>query len=299
MPPEYRILIVTDLEGVCGVLDFDNWCLPEGRRNEEGCEFLTMQTNAAIAGFFDGGATAVTAWDGHGSGGSLRGAKLDDRAMLQRGQRPDWPCVGDFDALAFVGQHPKASTDQGHLSHTQTFAAIDVRINGISVGEYGELALAAWERGIPTIFVSGCEAMRREAQALTPEAVAVAAKFGLNPAASPQCDIMQARYSQQSAVHYAPGRACAMIRAGALEAMKKLRQSGKSRFTIPALAQTSAPWRVEAEYRRSCALPEHGIPELPARKIHTRNHDTIAEALREFYREIEWRQPDGDRVVAE
>lgn len=299
MPSEYRILIVTDLEGVCGVLDFDNWCLPGGLRNEEGCGFLTDQTNAAIAGFFDGGATAVTAWDGHGSGGSLRGAKLDERAMLQRGQRPDWPYIGDFDALAFVGQHPKASTDKGHLSHTQTFAAIDVRINGISVGEYGELAFAAWERGIPTIFVSGCEAMRREAEDLTPEAVAVAAKFGLNPAAAPECDIMQARYSQQTAVHYAPAKACAMIRAGALEAMRKLKTFGKSRFTIPALANAAPPWRVEAEYRQSCDLPDHGIPALPARRLRTREHDTIAGALREFYREIEWTRPDGDRVVAE
>ena len=56
MTEQYRILIVTDLEGVCGVLDFDNWCLPGGRRDEEGRGFLTAQTNAAIAGFFEGGA---------------------------------------------------------------------------------------------------------------------------------------------------------------------------------------------------------------------------------------------------
>ena len=43
-----KVLIVTDLEGVNGVLNFDDWCVPEGRRNEAGCRFLTEEVNALL-----------------------------------------------------------------------------------------------------------------------------------------------------------------------------------------------------------------------------------------------------------
>ena len=46
-----RVLIISDLEGVNGVLNFDDWCTPAGFRNEAGCRFLTEEVNAAVAGF--------------------------------------------------------------------------------------------------------------------------------------------------------------------------------------------------------------------------------------------------------
>ena len=52
-----RVLVITDLEGVNGVLNFRDWCVPEGRRNEAGCRFLTEEVNAAVEGFFRGGAS--------------------------------------------------------------------------------------------------------------------------------------------------------------------------------------------------------------------------------------------------
>ena len=63
-----RIYIVTDLEGVNGVLNFDDWCVPEGRRNETACRFLTEEVNAAVDGFFTGGATEVIVFDGDAVG---------------------------------------------------------------------------------------------------------------------------------------------------------------------------------------------------------------------------------------
>ena len=50
-----RVPIVTDLEGVNGVLNFSDWCTPEGLRNEAGCRFLTEEVNAAVKGFFNAG----------------------------------------------------------------------------------------------------------------------------------------------------------------------------------------------------------------------------------------------------
>ena len=50
-----NIYIMTDLEGVAGVLDYDNWCTPESRYYETAKELLTLEVNAAIEGFFEGG----------------------------------------------------------------------------------------------------------------------------------------------------------------------------------------------------------------------------------------------------
>ena len=43
-----RIFITTDLEGVAGVLDSENWGLWESRYYEAGKELLTREVNAAI-----------------------------------------------------------------------------------------------------------------------------------------------------------------------------------------------------------------------------------------------------------
>ena len=56
-----RIYLVTDLEGVCGVMNFRDWCTPESRYYEEAKRLLTAEVNAAVEGFLAGGAAEVTA----------------------------------------------------------------------------------------------------------------------------------------------------------------------------------------------------------------------------------------------
>ncbi len=289
-----HVLIVTDLEGVAGVLDFDGHCVPEGLRNEAACRFLTEETNAAIRGFFDGGAESVTALDGHGSGGSLRIELLDPRARLQRGVGPGWPGVdGNFQVLAFVGQHAKSGTPEAHLSHTQMFDAIDFRLNGVSLGEYGQLAWSAAEESIATIFASGDAALGREVHELTPQAVFVPVKWGLNPPAPATASSVQCKHSQQSAIHLTPTAAQEAIYSGALHAMQQYRKEPERFRTRP----PAGPYRAQAEYRPTGPQMTKLVGALPARRITTREQVSIAAALREFYREIEWIAPDGDRVV--
>jgi D-amino peptidase len=113
-----RIYLMTDVEGVAGVLDFD-WL---ESHDPLARELLTFEVNAAVAGFFEGGASSVLVADGHGSGG-INPALLDERVELLRGwgHSPPWPLHLDegFDALAFVGQHAKAGTEHAHLAHTR------------------------------------------------------------------------------------------------------------------------------------------------------------------------------------
>ena len=64
-----KIMIMTDMEGCAGILNHDDWVMPEGRYYEKGKRLLTEEVNAALAGFFEAGAGEVVVVDGHGYGG--------------------------------------------------------------------------------------------------------------------------------------------------------------------------------------------------------------------------------------
>jgi D-amino peptidase len=228
-----RIYIMTDMEGVAGVLDHDNWCQPAGpdypgRYYDLGREFLTREVNAAIDGLYEGGANEIVVSDGHGAGG-INPALLDARAQLLRGWPNGWPCELDttFDAIAWVGQHAKAGTVRAHLAHTQWFNYLDQKINGISIGEFGQFALCASELGIPAIFASGDEAFCQEARALVPGITTVAVKQGLTHDDGHALDTRAYMRHNLGALHLQPETARHAIRDRALAAMLKLAQAAK------------------------------------------------------------------------
>ena len=285
------IFIVTDLEGVGGVLNFPDWCVPEGRRNECGCRFLTEEVNAVAAGFFDGGAGEVIVCDAHGSGGSIRGEMLDDRCYLRRGSSGSWYYPENTDALAFVGQHAKAGTPFGHLAHTQTQAAVDFRLNGVSIGEYGQLAAVAAEQHIPTIFGAGDLAFCREAEALTPGVVTVAVKQGICPVPPSESTLSDDVFSAESgALHYPRSQTLPLLRIRAAEAVRKLIENPGS-FQFPQIP--GAPYVVTARYRAASTEIEAMFGrKLPARRFELKLQPSVAEALEHFYRDLEWNAAD-------
>ena len=284
-----HVLIVTDLEGVGGVLNYPDWCTPAGFRNEAGCRFLTEEVNAAVAGFFAAGATEVTVDDGHGSGGSIRGELLDGRAALQRGSRvpPDQdPC----DVLAFVGQHAKAGTPNAHLAHTQTPEAVDFRINGVSLGEFGQIAYIYYnDRNIPTIFAAGDLALTKEAKELVPGIFTTAVKEGFNRPLDMSCPAGEVMARQSAAVHYPRAQVLASIRKEAGLALQKY-LSDPGSFAMKPLP---GPYRAEAEYRATSPKLIPLVGDLPPRRITPGLHDTVDGAFREFYY-YEWRKPDPE-----
>ncbi len=243
-----KILIMTDMEGCAGILNFKDWISPAGRYYEKGKTFLTNEVNAAIDGFFEGGATEIIVVDGHGYGG-IDPALLDERAVLRRGSgEKTWPWGLDrtFNGLAFVGQHAKAGTPFSHLTHTQNTNVIDCRINDLSIGEYGQLALCAMELGIPTILACGEKALAEEAEALTPGVVTVSVKKGLKPDDGHRnCTTEEYEAAKCSAEHLSPAMSCKLIREGAAKAINKLKKSPSS-FKYPKL---SPPYRMVIEFR--------------------------------------------------
>lgn len=222
-----KILIMTDMEGVAGVLNHDDWVLPDGKFYVKGIRLLTEEVNAAIAGFTSAGAEEIVVVDGHGAGG-IDTETLDERALLLRGRGENvwpWGLDGTFSGLAFVGQHAKAGTPFSHITHTQWFNYIDLRLNGISIGEYGQLALCAMELGVPTILACGEEALCIEAEALTPGVITVSGKHGILPDGLDDLDTESYRKAKLSAIHKAPRYVRALIREGAMAALQKLKQN--------------------------------------------------------------------------
>ena len=244
-----KIFIMTDLEGVSGVLDSENCCWGTGKYYESSRVLLTEEVNAAIRGFFKGGADAVDVQIGHRTD-SIVPELLDGRAALFNGRHAKtWPWGLDksFDALAFVGQHAKAGTSYSHLAHTGNKRTLDQRVNGISIGEYGMMALCAMELGIPTIFAAGEEALCREAEALTPGVVTVAGKRGVLPdnGESANMDFAQYQKCNLSARHEPIAKVRQWLEEGAEKAVRKLISEPGS-FHYPDI---KPPYYMVREYR--------------------------------------------------
>lgn len=208
-----KIYMMTDLEGVAGVTDFENRSLDTLDNHHVRMRMqrlLTGEVNAAIEGLFAAGATEVIVNDGHGGGYTIDFENLDPRAQIIHGQdRPFWlPLLDETcDATILIGAHAKAGTTGATCYHTMSTGVKDYSINGVSLGEMGLQALIAGHYGVPMIYVSGEEAACREIEALIPGIVTTAVKRGL---------------SRRSALSWAPPRARAMIREDVQTALKKI-----------------------------------------------------------------------------
>ena len=237
-----KVFIMTDLEGVAGVLDSSNWCADEGVHYPKARELLTMEINAAIEGFIEGGATEILVSDGHGGGGTIVPDMLHPKAELSC----FWPIEHrgtfsmedkKFDYMAFIGQHPMAGTIGGHLSHTGNMGVVEQTFNGIPVGEYGDLVLTANSLGIRVILATGCKAFCLEAENLVPGVETVAVKRGTQTTPGNHLPAEVYRQHNKSAIHLHPQEARRRIKAGAKRAIERAQKEdfgfAKEKLTTP------------------------------------------------------------------
>jgi D-amino peptidase len=174
-----RILIVTDLEGAGGVNDADEQLLPGQRRYVESRRILTGEVNAAVEGARTAGASEVVIWDGHDGSRTLSVDEIHGNAKLLQGKpTPANYYLSEklYDGIIFIGQHAMAGTKDGVLAHSQSFNVKRIAINGIEVGEIGQIAAIAGYFSIPVIMLAGDQAACTELLALQPGAVTVAVK---------------------------------------------------------------------------------------------------------------------------
>lgn len=257
-----KIFIMTDMEGCAGMINHDDWVCPEGRYYEAGKRLLTAEVNAAVEGFlaaFEKNRQSdeplyILVADGHGYGG-INIEMLHERAHYQRGWVGPYPFGMDesFDAIAWVGQHPKAGTECGHICHTGWFNVLDFTINNVSVGEFGQMVYMAQELGVTPIFASGCRAFTEEARALVDGISTAAVKEGLIPGSGEELDCDGYRARNLAAVHMQPKQACKLICAEAKKALKRFMKD--ERFEVT--KKISAPYVCTSVCRQNGDVPPH------------------------------------------
>jgi len=259
-----KVYVMTDLEGVAGVLSGRTCIKPGDTFYERAVRLTTMETNAAIEGLFAGGATEIVVSDGHGWG-AIDPELLDSRATLIAGGYRDrrFGLDSSFDGLCYVGQHAKAGTPFSHLTHTGSHSVIDQKLNGLSIGEYGEFVLTASEMGVRVFLACGENALCEEALQLTPWIHTVPVKWGLMPDGLDHVSEEDYAASKQSALHLSPTEARARIRTGAEAATRDLRKHPE-RFE---LLKLPPPYVLEMWLRASAKR------ESPA-KYGVRRHST-------------------------
>ncbi|MDD2709460.1 MAG: M55 family metallopeptidase [Verrucomicrobiae bacterium] len=209
-----KILICTDLEGVSGVVSFEEQAYATGRYYEQAKRLLTAEVNAAIEGLLEEGVEETLVVDGHGPG-AICFEELHPAARLFHGRPWAWRVFCDeviktFDATVMIGQHAMAGVERGTLNHTQSSKSIDYyKLNGRLIGEIAQWALKAGHFGVPLIFLSGDDAACREAEELVPGMATAAVKTGM---------------SRTSAISLAPAEARRRIREGIKQAVRRHRE---------------------------------------------------------------------------
>ena len=180
-----KILVCTDIEGVSGVVGFEDQAFADGKYYQQATKLLTAEVNAAVEGMLEAGATDILVVDGHGCGG-ICFEDLHPKARLLHGRPgPPWAQMAEIfarcDVTAMIGQHAMAGADRANLNHTQSSTTIEhYKLNGRFIGEIAQWALCCGALGLPLIFLSGDRAACEEAQALVPGIMTAAVKEGLN-----------------------------------------------------------------------------------------------------------------------
>lgn len=219
-----RVLIMADMEGVSGIVHWDQVSRGEAMY-QEGRRLYTEEINAAIRGAKKAGAKEIVVVDGHGAGAaatmggpafnSLIPDLLDEDCEFVT--HHGWANYLEMfeqgcDACFFVGIHSMGGTPNGVLSHTISSQHwYNIHINDQVVGEIGIVAALAGSFGVPMVYVTGDDKACNEAKALLGAGLTtVAVKKGL---------------SRYSARNIAPLRARRMVEEGARASLSQLRNA--------------------------------------------------------------------------
>src|SRR3954464_12666643 len=202
-----KILISADMEGATGV----TWpadVLPGTPQWERCRSMFTSDVNAAVLGFFDGGADEVLVNEAHWTMRNLLLEQLDERAQMLTGRHKSLTMVegvqhGDVDGIAFIGYHAGAGM-AGVLAHTlPAHSHTGVWLNGERASEGLLNAAVVAEYGVPVVLVTGDDVACEDALGYAPGALKVAVKDHV---------------SRYAAVCRTPARTASDIRAAAKDA---------------------------------------------------------------------------------
>ncbi|MDE2447034.1 MAG: M55 family metallopeptidase [Alphaproteobacteria bacterium] len=178
-----KVYISVDIEGIAGITHWD-----EAEKNhadwQEFREIMTREANAAIVGAISAGATDIYVKDAHDSGRNLITTMLPRGCTIIR----EWSghpysmiqeLDESFDALVMIGWHAHMGSEENALAHTMNTRTHMVKLNGKPASEFTLFVNAAATLGVPTVFVSGDEALMREVESTNPNIARLAVKRGV------------------------------------------------------------------------------------------------------------------------
>lgn len=167
-----KLYISVDIEGVCGIVDWKETEIGEA----QGAYFrsqMTKETAAACRAALAGGVGSILVKDAHGSGRSIDPAALPEQVRLMRAWTRDPYSMmagidGSFTGACYIGYHSAAGSDGNPLAHTMNGNAHEIRMNGIQASEFLLNAYTAASFGVPSLLVSGDQALCDSAAVLVP-----------------------------------------------------------------------------------------------------------------------------------
>ncbi len=174
-----KILIAADMEGVSGVVHWDQ-VNPNHSEYGRFRKIMTGDVNAAIRGAISAGVDDIIVSDGHNSGRNILIEELEPRARLNSGSPSPLSMVQGIDdrvdGVFFIGYHAMIGTPQAILEHTWS----DERVANFWLKSadqtefkpYGEIGLNAavcGHFGVPILMISGDHAACNEASVLLGE----------------------------------------------------------------------------------------------------------------------------------
>jgi D-amino peptidase len=249
-PKTKKIYVITDMEGVSGIVDTDLQCLPyQSPRFEESHKLLTGEVNAAVEGLLEGGATEVVVWDGHDASRSLSVLDIHPKARLLTGTPVSSTLELDatYSAIIFIGQHAMAGAENAILSHSYSSQGIqNIWVNGKAVGEVGARVMLAGSFGVPAIMLSGDAAACKEIHDLVPQA---------------ECAEVKAGVSRTAGYMLPHPKACALIREKARRALERLADV--------------KPYKVSGPVEVKVEFTPRGTPDIQAREGIERINDRL------------------------
>jgi D-amino peptidase len=226
-----RVYISVDMEGVAGVVHEDQTDPIQPRHAGEYNRFrrlMTNETNAAVEGALEAGATRVLVNDSHWLMRNLLIEDLNPAAELLSGGPKRLSMVEGidtgFELALFIGYHARAGTQHATIDHTYTSRVYEARLNGEPVGELALNAAMAGVHGVPVALVSGDQALAAEARALLGSSV--------------ETIVVKEAVGRFAARSLTPAIACERIRAGAAAALRREHRV----FTV------SSPVRLEVDF---------------------------------------------------
>lgn len=206
-----KVFIMTDLEGVAGVVDFETQTYPTGKYYEKSKELLTEEVNAAVQGVLEAGIEEILVVDGHGPGGIVP-ENIHPKVKLLHGRPISslWMIDKGWDAVFLLAHHAMNGVTDGNLNHSYSSQTIvQMLLNGSPIGEIGmNIYLAGWF-GIPCVLITGDEAACREGESYVPNIEKAVVKWGCN---------------RTCAISLSPVRAREIIQKSACSAVKKIQE---------------------------------------------------------------------------